>query len=721
MGRGVLLTANLPQLQNLIKRDPQSYKEEFLQQWNHYNSIRELFKVNPADRAGNLKELVTFISQVAVCYPHDTAGFPSQLASLLEDNYPLLCPETRKCLVQNLVILRKKDMMTSIELLKCLFPLLPRTASPSLRLFIRETILSDIRLANARTANHRLNRVVQAMLFGMVEHGSARSTTKNGKGKAQPLDKPGLSDSGDEAMWAIILAKELWKKGTWKDAKTVSIIALGCTHPIPKVQSASIHFFLGEETELEDNDEDEQKVDVKALKHRREINKKTRSGDKKLEKKLKNARKKRHKNSAQPNFPAIEMLHDPQTFGENLFDLLLHQEKQYPLEHKVIIMQLLSRVMNIHKTCVLNFYTYVIKYLFFRQVRVPMILAALAQSVHEMTPPDVLEPVIRKLAQEFVHPGVASQVIAAGINCIREISKRQPWAMDEDLLGDLIEYRKSKDKAVVSAARSLLQLYREVNPALLKRRERGKEASIKPAAPRPFGQSTEAVTIIEGLALLEDHLKTVHAEDGIDEDNDQAAWDNWVSDSSEDSESEGWINVDDGNSDLVISDSDDEEPDKEREIEATTGGDAIQAPSTLATTKILTPADFAILNELRLKAGSSSAVTTGVKRKLSSMEASGSNKKAMVTEDDILGPQRRPKADYEARMASVQRGREDREKFGSHKGKQMKAVPSSTTNKEKAKHKPVMMVLSSHAVRSKKKASLREKQRKLRAHISRHK
>jgi len=35
-----------------------------------------------------------------------------------------------------------------------------------------------------------------------------------------------------------------------------------------------------------------------------------------------------------------------------------------------------------------------------------------------------------------------------------------------------VEYRKSKDKAVTSAARGLLRLYREVNPGMLKRRER---------------------------------------------------------------------------------------------------------------------------------------------------------------------------------------------------------------------------------------------------------
>jgi protein SDA1 len=135
-------------------------------------------------------------------------------------------------------------------------------------------------------------------------------------------------------------------------------------------------------------------------------------------------------------------------------------------------MQLLSRVMGSHKLCVLGFYSYIIKYLTYHQLQVTLILVSLAQSVHELTPPDVLTPVVRKIAQEFVHPGVGAEVIAAGLNSIREVCRRQPWCMEEDLLGDLIEYRKSKDKGVVTASRGLLQLFREVNPGLLKRRER---------------------------------------------------------------------------------------------------------------------------------------------------------------------------------------------------------------------------------------------------------
>ena len=164
-------------------------------------------------------------------------------------------------------------------------------------------------------------------------------------------------------------------------------------------------------------------------------------------------------------------------------------------------MRLLSRVMGAHKLCILGFYTYIIKYLTPSTSSIPIILACLAQSVHSLTPPSVLVTPVRKLASEFVHPGVDAAVHAAGLNAIREVCRRQIWVMAEggdedtldfiadakdpddslptpgrremrDLLEDLVEYKKSKDKGVMVAARGLLGLYREEMPELLRRRER---------------------------------------------------------------------------------------------------------------------------------------------------------------------------------------------------------------------------------------------------------
>ena len=133
---------------------------------------------------------------------------------------------------------------------------------------------------------------------------------------------------------------------------------------------------------------------------------------------------------------------------------------------------------------------------------------------------------------------------------------------------------------------------------------------------------------------------------------------------------------------------------------------------------------------MRIQAASKAVENGGgpaAKRKLASLEAtkkassSGADDgaAAFISESDILGPRKKAKADYEERMASIARGREGREKFGSMKGKRMKETPSSSTNREKARNKPIMMIMGSKGVRSKKKQSLREKQKRLRAHIER--
>lgn len=770
-----------------------------MNQYNHYLSLLRILQTSPLafanasseyDAAGagssggsnntagqKFRELVTFVAQVAQCYPEETKTFPAELSALiLEDGRGArgLGNDTRKTIVQNLVMLRNKEIVSSIELLQTLFPLLPMTTSPTLRTFIRKQILTDIKTANTPSKNHKLNRVVQTLLFGMVEKGMGADIVGN-KGRFAAGGAATAQAKGGEALWAVTLIKELWRKTIWNDAKTVSIVVRACQHPNVKVQSAAVHFFLGDEDGGVDSDDesDDEGPDVRRLEHQRTIKKKTKGDRQRLAKAHAVVGKKKRDKAAglndKVNFPALELLHDAQRFGEDLYENMQKHDKVYTLEHKITIMQLLSRVMGSHKLCVLGFYTYIIKYLTYHQLNVTQILVSLAQSVHDLTPPDVLVPIVHKLAHEFVHPGVGAEVIAAGLNSIREVAKRQPWCMEgeEDLLGDLIEYRKSKDKGVTTAARGLLQLFREVNPGLLKRRERGKAASLGlldgqvPA----FGHGAAAAEGLEGLELLEEHFAAARAEQGLDPDapideNDQeaedaAAWQKWEEDSGDedDSDSSGWENVvSDSDSAIDFSDSDDDEEEKQRrkakkqkksskvveEVEEDDSKSVMsEAPPSVATTdveikkmsllaqqKILTPADFALLTELKLKAATKAVAAgggTAVKRKLAALEAeqkarkSNDGQEAFLTETEILGPQKKTKMDYEERMAHIQKGREGREKFGSMKGKKNKVAPSSSTNREKARNKPIMMAVHSNKVMQKKKASLRDVQMKLRA------
>jgi protein SDA1 len=89
----------------------------------------------------------------------------------------------------------------------------------------------------------------------MVESGmGAEVIGDKGKGKGK--------EKGGEAMWAVMMVRELWKKKVWNDAKTVSIVALAVFHPNTKVQSAAIHFFLGSDNDDGEPDSDEDDNDI---------------------------------------------------------------------------------------------------------------------------------------------------------------------------------------------------------------------------------------------------------------------------------------------------------------------------------------------------------------------------------------------------------------------------------------------------------------------------
>jgi protein SDA1 len=52
------------------------------------------------------------------------------------------------------------------------------------------------------------------MLFGMVERGMSHDFVGD-KGKAKAVSDSTLGLAGQDAMWAVVLTKELWKKSIW--------------------------------------------------------------------------------------------------------------------------------------------------------------------------------------------------------------------------------------------------------------------------------------------------------------------------------------------------------------------------------------------------------------------------------------------------------------------------------------------------------------------------
>ncbi|GAB2215483.1 hypothetical protein Droror1_Dr00019869 [Drosera rotundifolia] len=74
--------------------------------------------------------------------------------------------------------------------------------------------------------------------------------------------------------------------------------------------------------------------------------------------------------------------------------------------------------------------------------------------------------------------------------------------MTKELLQDLVLYKKSHDKAVSSAARSLVTLFREICPSLLVKKDRGCPIDPKARA-KAFGEVNVASDVV-GIELLKE-------------------------------------------------------------------------------------------------------------------------------------------------------------------------------------------------------------------------
>jgi protein SDA1 len=523
-----------------------------------------------------------------------------------------------------------------------------------------------------------------------------------------------------------------------------------------KVVVGGVRFFLGgdkEREELEDESSDEEAVDLGKLKHQSGISKKSKKKARALENAIASVKKKEDKKKKPHplNFSAFHLLHDPQGFAEALFAKHLQNTKsKLNLEQKLLVLQLVSRLIGLHKLTVLSFYSYFLKYLTPRQPSVTSFLASLAQGTHSLVPPDVLEPLIQKIANEFVSEAAAAEVASSGLNAIREICVRQPLAMNDTLLQDLVMYRKSKDKGVMMAAKGLLSLYRVVGADMLKRRDRGKEAAmgLKSGERKEQRFGEEVGGRIEGIELLEKWKEEerqrkmielglpLDGEVEVEVDEEEESVGGWEVDEDESDDSTGWRNVE-SDKDINISDSDEEEgpPCKKPKREASLSeadndkengphnraDTAELAASDLATTRILTPADLAKLHELRLEASIKKHLPGSQQRKLLSTTHQSSHLDDPLTAASIEGlaalSKKVSKAD---KIALAQDGKTERAGHQSTQARRKEKKDlqgKSTTNREKARKKNFLMTLGK--AKGKQKRSLVERGKVLKAHIER--
>ena len=150
-----------------LKRDPQSYRDDFEQQWQQYRTLLDLFLADPSTSDSGLvalKDLIEFVSHTSDLYPDIASEFPRDLELLLT-HHEVLEYDLRDKVVGAYCLLKRKEVIDSITLLNTLFPILVTTNSKSLRQLLYTKIISDLRSSNAKSVNHKLNKSMQTALY----------------------------------------------------------------------------------------------------------------------------------------------------------------------------------------------------------------------------------------------------------------------------------------------------------------------------------------------------------------------------------------------------------------------------------------------------------------------------------------------------------------------------------------------------------------------------
>lgn len=301
------------------------------------------------------------------------------------------------------------------------------------------------------------------------------------------------------------------------------------------------------------------------------------------------------------------------------------------------------------------------------------------------------------------------------------------------------------------AAKGLLSLYREVGADLLKKRDRGKDATMGIRAgtikERRYGE--EAIGEVEGIELLEkwkeEERRKKLIEAGLDPDadngdvelDDEDDWKKWDVESEGDSDdSGGWINVESDGEDIQISDSEDEKEKKERpakkaKLDSATPGPSkddkensksaepeAKSLSKLLTTTILTPADLKQLQALRASSTITSSLASSSKR--AQLLAARHADEAITAETIELAAKIGKKNTKEEKIALARADRETNHTSKAAKHQAKKAEEGkSTTNKEKARKKNFLMTLGK--ARFKNKRSLGDVKKTMQGHVERKK
>ncbi|KAG6437159.1 hypothetical protein SASPL_102070 [Salvia splendens] len=410
---------NLTSLQSIMKVDPEGYSSELSLVYDQFKSSLDLFHQQAS---------LNYTSISGISADHSVA---KDLGS-------------RAMFLAHII-----DIAETLEV----FMVLQTLRGKVLRQLAFSHVIKSIRRMNQKHKNDLKNKALQNILLGMLQQ------------EEEAISK-----------LALITLCDLHRRKVWCDDRTANAICMACFHPSTRNMIAALSFLLDfEKIEDDDSDDSDSQDDQATPQPQVFLSKEamykanfkgTPSSKKKkvkLQRFIRNLKKQQRLSSEKSNTnysSPLNHLIDAQGFSEKLFSRVQFSTNE-KFEAKMMMLKVIARTIGLHHLILLNFYSYLQKYVQPHRPELTTLLAAAVQACHEMVTSILLAEFMW-----FLFLILHLLEITVGLNVIREICLRMPLLMTEELLQDLVLYRKSHEKAVSASSRSLLTLFREIWPII---------------------------------------------------------------------------------------------------------------------------------------------------------------------------------------------------------------------------------------------------------------
>mmetsp|Transcript_19617 Transcript_19617/g.40691 ORF Transcript_19617/g.40691 Transcript_19617/m.40691 type:complete len:849 (+) Transcript_19617:51-2597(+) len=519
----VVVTMKLPQLQNLCKRDPLGYKDDYEGQLVRFNSELSILHLNPSVSSSRFVVLLQFIcAVVSSAYKKDSPEVSASVMGLLKEKGDVLHPATRKACAQSLILLRNRGCVTPDALMTLFFDMLV-VKDKELRSIAYAHIISDVKNLNKGGRNEKVNRSLQGVIHTLVNEAGAMHKARASKASKAP-DSEAAERCATKATRCVSLACDLYRRRVWNDTRTVAILATACLSPVHSIQLRAVKFFLQIEDRMDEDKSKEESDEWTGVNNIdfHQHSKKTQARLKQVQKQVANRKKAIAKRQSADEedvnkiYPAIEQLPDPQGLASNLLKSL--KAGKMPFSHKLLLLNLTTRLVGTHDLLLLPLYPFIQRYLSSHQADVTKVLTYAVQACHSLVPPDDVKGVLKTVAHEFITDRNDGSQVAVGINASLRILERVPSLLTDDddneagsagldieaFVRDIAAFNRHRDKSVRTASKSFTNFIRASHPALLQGKHRGLTgaAVLKSGeGPKKYGEVDVAVGV-EGAELL---------------------------------------------------------------------------------------------------------------------------------------------------------------------------------------------------------------------------